>query len=187
VPKVGMEKLRRRQLIEATIKIVGEHGYADTTISKIASEAGLSVGIISHYFGGKDELLQATMWHLMCDLQQQMVARRSRCDQPLERINATVEVIFSAEQSDVYVVNAWLSFWAQVPFSEALFRLQKVYERRLLSNLRYDLSQLYDRRTSLETASTLAVLIDGYWLRSVLAAVDPSPAIAKDLLAKALP
>lgn len=187
MPKVGMEKIRRRQLIEATIAVIGEHGYADTTISKIAKQAGLSVGIISHYFGGKDELLQATMWQLMCDLQQQVIERRRQCSAPDERLEAMVEVIFSDEQSDDNVVNAWLSFWAQVPFSGPLFRLQKVYEQRLLSHLRYDLCQLYGRDQGAKLSHTLAVLIDGYWLRSVLAAKSPTPRIAKDLIAGVLP
>ena len=67
------------------------------------------------------------------------------------------------------------------------YGLQKIYESRLLSNLRYDLKQVYDRRQSQELSRTLAVLIDGYWLRSVLSTQPPTPDTAKELILAALP
>ena len=46
MPKLGMEPLRRRQLIEATISVVAEVGLQATTISLISKKVGLSSGII---------------------------------------------------------------------------------------------------------------------------------------------
>ena len=60
-----MEPLRRRQLIEATISVVAEVGLQATTISLISKKAGLSSGIISHYFGGKQGLIEATVRYLL--------------------------------------------------------------------------------------------------------------------------
>src|SRR5918993_975251 len=60
MPKVGMEPIRRQQLIEATITSISRYGYADATISRISKEAGVSTGIVHHYFGSKDDLLEAT-------------------------------------------------------------------------------------------------------------------------------
>ncbi|MCS5578526.1 MAG: TetR family transcriptional regulator, partial [Alteromonas macleodii] len=53
MPKVGMEPVRKKQLIEATLEVMAEVGYHGTTISLISKRAGLSSGIISHYFGDK--------------------------------------------------------------------------------------------------------------------------------------
>ncbi|MGH1372567.1 MAG: choline-binding transcriptional repressor BetI [Cellvibrionaceae bacterium] len=186
MPKLGMEKSRRQELIDATIVTIGAEGYANTTIRKIAKQAGLSVGIISHYFGGKDELLRASMWHLMCQLQQSIIERRRKCTSPRKRLLATVEVIFSEEQSSSNIVKAWLAFWAQVPFSSPLFHLQQIYSRRLLSHLRFDLFQLYPRKKALDLSNTVAILIDGYWLRTVLDGHHPTPKTAKSLITNAL-
>ena len=68
MPKVGMEPLRRKQLIEATIQVVADVGLHAATISLISKEAGLSSGIISHYFGGKQGLIEATVRHLLAEL-----------------------------------------------------------------------------------------------------------------------
>ena len=53
MPKVGMEPIRRRQLIEATITSIHEYGFADATVSRISAAAGVSTGIVHHYFDGK--------------------------------------------------------------------------------------------------------------------------------------
>ena len=50
MPKVGMQPIRRRQLINATLEAINEVGMHDATIAQIARRAGVSTGIISHYF-----------------------------------------------------------------------------------------------------------------------------------------
>ena len=64
MPKVGVKSLRKLQLIDATLASIGEHGLQSTTIITISRIAGLSSGIISHYFGGKQGLIEATIMHL---------------------------------------------------------------------------------------------------------------------------
>ena len=42
MPKVGMEPIRRKELIEAAILEIGEVGSLDVTVGKIAKRAGVS-------------------------------------------------------------------------------------------------------------------------------------------------
>lgn len=53
MPKLGMQSIRRRQLIDATLEAINEVGMHDATIAQIARRAGVSTGIISHYFRTK--------------------------------------------------------------------------------------------------------------------------------------
>lgn len=48
---------RRRQILDAALTLFAHHGYAGTTTKAIATEAGITEGLIYHYFGGKAELL----------------------------------------------------------------------------------------------------------------------------------
>jgi TetR/AcrR family transcriptional repressor of bet genes len=50
MPKVGMQPIRRQQLIEATLTAIDQVGMGDASIALIARLAGVSNGIISHYF-----------------------------------------------------------------------------------------------------------------------------------------
>ncbi|WP_321393492.1 choline-responsive transcriptional repressor BetI [Emcibacter sp.] len=180
MPKVGMQPIRRAQLIEATIRTINKYGYADTTVSRIARTAGLSVGIISHYFGGKDSLLEATMQHLLFSLHRDLADNLREASTPEERLDAMIETILGPEQNQSEVVTAWLAFWAQVPFSDRLERIQNIYNRRLLSNTRHVLKQLGVTNRVDTLAELIAAFIDGYWLRSVLShqVADPSEARA---------
>ena len=75
MPKVGMEPVRRQQLIDATIESVAMRGLQATTINSISKNAGLSSGIISHYFGGKQGLIEATVRYLLSNLKKDLVEK----------------------------------------------------------------------------------------------------------------
>ena len=63
-----------KALIDATISAIGERGSLDVTMSDIAGRAGVSSALAHHYFGAKDDLLQATMRRLLADLGRDIVA-----------------------------------------------------------------------------------------------------------------
>ncbi|MGL5012078.1 MAG: TetR/AcrR family transcriptional regulator [Paracoccaceae bacterium] len=50
------EERRREALIEAAIEIVAESGPGAATVRAIAERAGVTPGLIRHYFSNKDEL-----------------------------------------------------------------------------------------------------------------------------------
>ncbi|HKD74391.1 MAG TPA: TetR family transcriptional regulator [Ktedonobacterales bacterium] len=51
------ELTARDKIIEAAYKVMAEQGYAATTISAIASEAGVARGLLHYYFKNKEEIL----------------------------------------------------------------------------------------------------------------------------------
>ncbi|MFD8994129.1 TetR/AcrR family transcriptional regulator [Streptomyces abikoensis] len=53
------EAARRAQIVGAAIEVIAEVGYAKTTFTRIAKQAGLSsTGMISYHFAGKDDLMR---------------------------------------------------------------------------------------------------------------------------------
>ncbi|WP_031466726.1 TetR/AcrR family transcriptional regulator [Sciscionella sediminilitoris] len=52
-----IEEARRRQIIEAAVEVIAEQGYLKASLAKIAERAGISKGVISYHFDGKDDLL----------------------------------------------------------------------------------------------------------------------------------
>ena len=74
MPKLGMQSIRRRQLIDATLEAINEVGMHDATIAQIARRAGVSTGIISHYFRDKNGLLEATMRDITSQLRDAVLA-----------------------------------------------------------------------------------------------------------------
>lgn len=181
MPKVGMQPIRRRQLIDATIRTIEAHGFADTTIARISRTAGLSSGIIGHYFGGKNALLAATMRWLLRELQHEMIARLRRARTPVDRIEAILGANFATNQSTPEICAAWLSFYAQVPHSPELKRLHSAYVRRLRSNLQHAFRQLLPGPAAERAAEGMSSMIDGIWVRAALARRTPESVGAHQL------
>ena len=82
MPKKGVEPVRREQLIRATFQTIDEIGMADATVATIAKKAGLSSGIVAHYFGDKDGLLNAAMRQILRELKDAVAYRAEASDDP---------------------------------------------------------------------------------------------------------
>ena len=48
---------RRAQIVDAAIETLAEVGYANASLSRIAVRLGISKGVISYHFAGKDDLI----------------------------------------------------------------------------------------------------------------------------------
>ncbi|TIM06570.1 transcriptional regulator BetI [Mesorhizobium sp.] len=182
MPKIGMEPLRRRALIDATISAIGERGSLDVTMSEIAGRAGVSSALAHHYFGAKDELLLATMRHILAELTADMRRALRSASTPRQRVSAVVAVNFSDAQFQPETIAAWLAFYVEAQKSPALRRLLKVYARRLHSNLLSGLTGILSRSEADRVAEATAALIDGLYIRRALKDGVPNAATAIALI-----
>lgn len=170
MPKLGMPEIRRPQLIESTLLTIDEVGLQAATVAMISKRAGVSTGIISHYFGGKYGLLEATMRSVLKQLSNGVRERLAEVDanDVSGRINAIVGGNFDRLQIDQKTVKTWLAFWAHSMHDPRLARLQQVNEKRQLSHLRYELKKVLPPDQAALVATGIAALIDGIWLRGAL-------------------
>ena len=170
MPKVGMEPIRRHQLIKATMETIDEVGLAEATVIQIARRAGVSAGIISHYFGGKNGLLEATMRQILTDLSNAVSVRKQALEDnsPRAHIGAIIEGNFDRTQVTGPAAKTWLAFWASSMHKPMLQRLQYVNDRRLYTNLCYQFQRAMPRNDASNAAHGLAAMIDGLWLRGAL-------------------
>ena len=111
MPKLGMGPIRRKQLVEAAIAVIHEQGFANATVARIARRAGVSAGMVHHYFRNKDDLLFTTMRHLLSELRADAVDRLSRASSPRQRIRAIIDACFGEAQFDEQVFSAWLALY----------------------------------------------------------------------------
>ncbi len=164
-----MKPLRKQQLIDATLESVAQYGLQHTTIITISRIAGLSSGIISHYFGGKQELVEATVKHLLEQLKTALLARVEQKDlTPAQRLEMIIEANFTQLQRSSPATKTWLSFWAQSMHQPGLARLQHINSKRLYSNLLFSFRQLLPNEKAVTASMQTAAMIDGFWLRSAL-------------------
>ncbi|WP_434139355.1 transcriptional regulator BetI [Photobacterium leiognathi] len=170
MPKVGMPDIRKPQLVNATMAVIERVGLHAASISLISKEAGVSTGIINHYFGGKHGLLEETMREILRRLSMSVTTSLSQIphDDHQARINAIIMSNFDGYQAENKVAKTWLAFWSYAMHDAQLGRLQRVNEKRLLSHLKIELKGLLPPSQAELVAHGIASLIDGIWLRGTL-------------------
>lgn len=57
VPKLGMGPIRREQICRAASVVIAREGFSGTTMRMVADEAGVSTGMLNHYFANRLDLL----------------------------------------------------------------------------------------------------------------------------------
>jgi len=163
-----IEDTRRGQLVEVTIDSLAELGYVGTTLAQIATRAGVSPGLVAHYFGDKDGLLDAAFRSLARRVGNQVRTRLRLVATPRGRIQAIIDANLAPEEFEQRTGTAWLAFWGQVLQVKSLKRVQSAYQKRMLSNLRTSLKKLVPADEAQSLAAMIAAMIDGVWLRAAL-------------------
>jgi TetR/AcrR family fatty acid metabolism transcriptional regulator len=62
---------KRRQILDAAIRVFAQRGFTQCRVSDIAEEAGVAYGLVYHYFGSKDAVLDTLFlerWDVMVEL-----------------------------------------------------------------------------------------------------------------------
>jgi betaine-aldehyde dehydrogenase len=167
-PGEALEDARRRQLVEVTIDSLAELGYVGTTLAQIAGRAGVSPGLVAHYFDDKDGLLDATFRSLARRVGDHVRARVRQISTPRARIQAVIDANLAPDEFAQKTGTVWLAFWGQVLQVPSLKRVQSAYQRRTLTNLRIALKQLVPTDEAHTLATMIAAMIDGVWLRAAL-------------------
>ena len=159
---------RRQQLVEVTIDVLAEAGYVGTTLGRIGARAGVSAGLVAHYFGDKDTLLDLAFRTLAGRVRSRVAERLAGARSPRERVQAIIDASLSSAEFEPRAAAAWLAIWGQVLHAPRLRRVQAAYQARMLSNLRHALRPLLPGHEAGRVAGMAASLIDGVWLRAAL-------------------
>ncbi|HCF05871.1 MAG TPA: TetR/AcrR family transcriptional regulator [Desulfomicrobiaceae bacterium] len=86
---------RKESLLAAAKVLFGMHGYAETTFKKIAQEAGVALGLLTHYFGTKERLFLAAGLDVLHDLIRTEEAALAQAQTGLEAVRIFAETYFA--------------------------------------------------------------------------------------------
>ncbi len=186
MPKIGMEPVRRKALVDATLRAVGDHGSLTVTMSEIARQAGVSPALAHHYFGSKEQLLIETIRSLLRQLHNDTVTAMKGAQTPRAKLSAVIRVSFQADQFAPETIATWLAFYAEAQRSEETRRFLVIYARRLHSNLLANLKALCPTGDAERIAEGAAAMIDGLYIRQGLKSapisIEGSIALTEDYL-----
>lgn len=137
----------------ALIRVLGTHGYAAATIEAVASEAGVSPGLVHHHFADKQDLYGASIDVMIREF-------RSRVRSGAERsgLEAYAHAALALDsRSDVVAARAWVGLFAEALSDASLF--QKL--RRVLDGELEAIQRCADGKISVANASTVLSFVTG--------------------------
>ena len=91
---------RRRQILDAAVKVFASRGFTQCRVSDIADEAGVAYGLVYHYFDSKDQILD-TLFLERWDVLLEVIAEID--GQPLparEKLHAIAAFIIDSYRHD---------------------------------------------------------------------------------------
>jgi transcriptional repressor BetI len=182
MPKVGMEPVRRRQIIAAARACIHRDGISHASASRIAREAGIAPALILHYFEDKDALLLETFRSMYREFTTDMRRRLGMARSPQERLLALLEAFISPATLTPEAVSTWLAIYSTMRNYPLLERIEHSFDRRFLSNLRHALAGMgLPPAEARDIAEELSIFIDGLW-QNVANPVTFTPERARQVL-----
>jgi TetR/AcrR family fatty acid metabolism transcriptional regulator len=110
-----VQREKRRQILRAAIAVFARSGYHRSRVSDVAKEAGVAYGLVYHYFGSKEDLLETIFrrtWSRMLEaveeVEQSGVSAR-------EQIAGVARIVLGAWQTDPELVQVLIREVARSP------------------------------------------------------------------------
>nr|WP_239016604.1 TetR family transcriptional regulator C-terminal domain-containing protein [Sphingorhabdus pulchriflava] len=175
---------RRDALIAACAASLAKNGVQGTSVRVICTEAGVSPGLLRHYYDGIDALIAATYRWTGDRVQAALAEAVADAPQtPRDRLLAYLTASFVPPIADPELLATWLAFWALTKTDAQISKLHGQIYRDYRADLETLISdcQPGDHRL---TAVALTALVDGLWLELSLGDAPFSRAEAGVLVEK---
>ena len=172
----AIRESRRRELIEAAIHVIAQHGRAGCTVGRVAREAQLSQGLMNFHFKSMDLLLAAAFDHLADEFDRAWRARVAKAGAtPWERLGAMIEAYFAPEVFSSEKLAVWFSFWVDADLRDEFRTASVKVERRYHRELEPEIARVLDaadaadaEKEAARITGMLTAMVDGYWLQALL-------------------
>ena len=179
---------RRLSLIEACARVLARDGVGGASVRAIAVEAGVSAGLVGHYFSGIEALVAATYAHVGDQVDRatgQAVAAAG--PDPRARLDAFATASFRAPIAHPDLLATWIGFWSLVRSRPAIARQHDDQYAAFRQRLEALLGACGVAPATLRRAAIgVTALIDGLWLELCLSPEEFGADEAAQILRAAL-
>ncbi|WP_176590158.1 transcriptional regulator BetI [Sphingobium sp. EM0848] len=164
--------VRRQALIEATARCLAEKGAGGTSVRAICAYAGVSAGLLTHYFDGVDALILATyrdVGEKVSAAMEKAVAEAG--PNPRDRLWAYIRANFQPPVLDPNLLATWISFWSLNKTNPAIAATHaETYGggRERMEVLLREAAPQIPRPAARIAAIAITAMIDGLWLELCL-------------------
>ena len=128
VPKLGMGPIRREQICRAAVAVIAREGYAGTTMRMVAEEAGVSTGMLNHYFDNRQDLLIHALVYVSERSLIRYAAAIEGIEPGVERLEALLDSVLGEDEESEETWRVWINVHGE---AVRLPELRRTIEERL--------------------------------------------------------
>ena len=162
------EGKRRQALIDATLTLIAEGGPREATVRAIAVRAGVTAGLIRHYFQSKENLIAQAYRHLMTSMTESSAAVIAYAPKdPHARLAAFVAASLRPPVVDRESVIRWAAFLQETRRDQAMLEIHRQNYMVYRDQLQVLIAALPGTRSAddlRQLAIACNAVIDGLWL-----------------------
>jgi TetR/AcrR family transcriptional repressor of bet genes len=177
-----ISEIRRQELIEAAYQLLITEGLPSLTVERVARQAGVSKGIIHHYFRDKKQLIEGALVHLSTFPGGVTFGRLKSAHTPAERIWAIVASNLRAEVFQPSVCRAWLALCADASVYPEAKKSVKQYYTIMEKEFLAAFGTMLEKDEAAVVSADLVALLDGLWLRNAIRASSVGTVWATELV-----
>ena len=119
---------RKRQITRAAYEIIAEKGYYNFTMMDIAKRAGVSSGLIHHYFKDKENMLVTLLREMQQNVRLSLERAIEPVADPMEKLGIFIDQAFGLVENEKEYIYVTFDFLTQIKFNERMQRiLSKLY------------------------------------------------------------
>ena len=169
MPRIVDHARRREEIAKLAVRVIQEQGSEHATVRRIAKAGGFSIGVLTHYFKDKEELVAFTFGWVAGQTFAQLDAAVARKDPGLARLRTALEFMVPAPGAQSFMA-VWLSLWGGAMHNSALAQVHRDYYARWRRYLRRYLDEAVGRDEIAAPASPrdaidlLTAGVDGLWI-----------------------
>ena len=173
MPKVVDHEQRRTEVAAAARAAIADRGLDGATVRDIAAAAGVSTGVLAHYFRDKDELLLQALRDSYEAAAGRML-RAGRRNPGLEAVRGMLEEELPLDDPARAEFRVWLAFWGRAAYNPALAGEQaagcRVWRRLIEEAIRIGTEDGSIRPdiSPADEAEALMAFVDGMGLQATL-------------------
>jgi AcrR family transcriptional regulator len=171
MPKQIDHEKRRKQIAEATWRVILDKGLIGASVRNIAEEAGVSLGALRHYFTTQDELLVYAM-RLVKEQATVRIKKIAMSDLPLkEKVLQILLEMVPTNKETMAEMEVWFAFTFHARHKQELFGEMKSEIYKAVKNLitSMDAVGLLKKNLDLEVEyESLYALVDGLAIHAML-------------------
>ncbi len=164
---------RRHDLIEATLDCIAEFGLKGATLRQIAIRAGVTAGLVRHYFDSKDQMVAEAYRAVIASLTEKAEVVKG---DPETRLREFIVINLTEPVANSRSLSLWAAFISQVRVDATLAAIHRegyLSFRNALEGLLADFLIARGQTPADGECRRLAIaingLMDGLWLEGCLA------------------